>query len=75
MEDAVRIAIGGAITLIALAVAGRRVFWLFRLIRSGQPAEGRLDDLPRRLWTEISEVGGQRKLLKWSVPGLAHFFT
>ncbi|WP_018636239.1 (Fe-S)-binding protein [Parafrankia elaeagni] len=70
-----RIAIGGAITLIALAVAGRRVFWLTRLIRSGQPAEGRLDDLPTRIWTEIAEVGGQRKLLKWSVPGLAHFFT
>ncbi|WP_018506210.1 (Fe-S)-binding protein [Parafrankia discariae] len=70
-----RIAIGLAITLIALAVAGRRVFWLTRLIRSGQPAQGRLDDLPTRIWTEISEVGGQRKLLKWSVPGLAHFFT
>ncbi|ABW09705.1 protein of unknown function DUF224 cysteine-rich region domain protein [Parafrankia sp. EAN1pec] len=70
-----RIAIGLAITLIALAVAGRRVFWLTRLIRSGQPAEGRLDDLPTRIWTEISEVGGQRKLLKWSVPGLAHAFT
>ncbi|MCK9874378.1 heterodisulfide reductase-related iron-sulfur binding cluster [Frankia sp. Ag45/Mut15] len=70
-----RLAIGGAITLIALAVAGRRVFWLFRLIRSGQPAPGRLDDLPGRIWTEISEVGGQRKLLKWSVPGIAHLFT
>jgi len=71
----VRIAIGGAITLIALAVAGRRFFWLFTLIRSGQPAQGRLDDLPTRIWSEISEVGGQRKLLKWSVPGLAHAFT
>jgi Fe-S oxidoreductase len=71
----VRIAIGGAITLIALAVAGRRFFWLFRLIQTGQPAQGRLDDLPTRVWSEISEVGGQRKLLKWSVPGLAHAFT
>jgi Fe-S oxidoreductase len=71
----VRLAIGWAITAIALAVAGQRVFWLFRLIRSGQPAPGRTDDLGRRLWTEISEVGGQRKLLKWSVPGLAHAFT
>jgi Fe-S oxidoreductase len=71
----VRIAIGGAITLIALAVAGHRFFWLFRLIRSGQPAEGRLDDIPLRVWSEISEVGGQRKLLKWTVPGVAHFLT
>jgi Fe-S oxidoreductase len=72
---ALRIAIGGAITVIALAVAGRRFFWLFKLIRTGQPAQGRLDDLPTRIWSEISEVGGQRKLLKWSVPGLAHAFT
>lgn len=72
---ALRIAIGGAITVIALAVAGRRFFWLFRLIQTGQPAEGRLDDLPTRIWSEVSEVGGQRKLLKWSVPGLAHAFT
>ncbi|MBL7495153.1 (Fe-S)-binding protein [Frankia sp. CNm7] len=70
-----RIAIGGAITLIALAVAGRRFFWLFKLIRTGQPAPGRLDDLRASIWSEISEVGGQRKLLKWSVPGLAHAFT
>ncbi|MBX6390429.1 MAG: (Fe-S)-binding protein [Frankia sp.] len=70
-----RIAIGLAITAIALAVAGRRFFWLFRLIRSGQPAQGRLDGLPTRIWTEIAEVGGQRKLLKWSVPGVAHALT
>ena len=24
---------------------------------------------------EVTEVAGQRKLLKWTVPGLAHFFT
>ena len=24
---------------------------------------------------DAGEVFGQRKLLKWSVPGLAHFFT
>ncbi|EUA68550.1 putative IRON-SULFUR-BINDING REDUCTASE domain protein [Mycobacterium xenopi 4042] len=28
-----------------------------------------------RIWTELSEVFGQRRLLKWSIPGLAHFFT
>jgi Fe-S oxidoreductase len=71
----VRLAIGWAITVIALAVAGRRVFWLQKLIRSGQPAPGRTDGVGQRLWTELSEVGGQRKLLKWSVPGLAHAFT
>jgi Fe-S oxidoreductase len=61
--------------VVALAVAGRRVLWLFRLIRLGQPAAGRTDDAPRRVWTEISEVGGQRRLLKWAGPGVAHFLT
>ena len=61
--------------MAALAVAGRRVWWLSRLIRSGQPAEHRLDDRPSCLRIQLVEVFGQRKLLKWSVPGVAHFFT
>ncbi|WP_250289856.1 (Fe-S)-binding protein [Frankia sp. CiP1_Cm_nod1] len=70
-----RLAIGGVIVVVALAVAGRRFHWLFRLIRQGQPAAGRLDGAGQRLWSEISEVGAQRKLLTWTVPGLAHAFT
>src|SRR5215813_4498812 len=42
---------------------------------SGQPVSGRTDNVGTRIWTQIAEVAGQRKLLKWSVPGLAHFFT
>ncbi len=70
-----RLVVGLAITAIGLAVAGRRVLWLYRLISVGQPATGRLRDVRARLETEVAEVAGQRKLLKWSVPGLAHFFT
>ncbi|HEY3611850.1 MAG TPA: (Fe-S)-binding protein [Pseudonocardiaceae bacterium] len=70
-----RLVVGLAITAIGLAVAGRRVLWLYRLISAGQPAAGRLKDVRARLETELAEVAGQRKLLKWSVPGLAHFFT
>jgi Fe-S oxidoreductase len=70
-----RLVLGLLMTVVALAFAGRRVWWLMRLIRSGQPLEGRTDDLPRRLWAQATEVFGQRKLLKWSVPGAAHFFT
>jgi Fe-S oxidoreductase len=62
-------------TVAALAVAGRRVWWLSRLIRTGQPAPGRLDRVPARLRAEVAEVFGQRKLLTWSVPGVAHFLT
>src|SRR5206468_1846117 len=33
------------------------------------------DGLAPRLRAEVAEVFGQRRLLRWSVPGLAHFFT
>ena len=72
----VRIAIGMTVTVIALAVAGRRFHWLSRLVRSGQPAPDRVrGSIFPRAEAELTEVAGQRKLLKWSVPGTAHFFT
>ena len=64
-----------ALTAVALVVAGRRLFLLSRLIRSGQPDPERLSHLGRRAEVEIAEVGGQKRLLKWTVPGLAHAFT
>jgi Fe-S oxidoreductase len=67
--------IGVLMTVAALAIAGRRAWWLYRLIRSGQPQHGRTDAAPARLRTELAEVLGQRRLLRWSAPGLAHFFT
>jgi Fe-S oxidoreductase len=70
-----RLLVGLAITLVALAVAGRRVQYLSRLIRSGQAAPGRLDGIGTRAKDQLGEVFGQRKLLQWNVPGLAHFFT
>ena len=73
---AVRISIGLVITFVMLAIAGRRFFWLGRLITSGQPAvPSRAKDIPKRLKAELVEVAGQKKLLQWSVPGTAHFFT
>jgi Fe-S oxidoreductase len=71
----VRIAIGMAVTVVALAIAGRRFLFLFRLVRSGKADKGRFKDVPSRIWAELSEVAGQRKLLKKPVAGLAHFFT
>ena len=71
----VRLVLGLLFTVVAFAIAGRRVWWLSRLIRTGQPAPGRMDGVPARLRAEVAEVLGQRKLLKWSVPGVAHFLT
>ena len=75
---AVRIVIGLLLTLAAVLIAGRRLLVLYRLGRSGQPvppAEGRPRDPRLAVEAEAVEVLGQRKLLKWSVPGLAHAFT
>jgi len=71
----VRLVIGLAMTVIALVVSGRRAFWLYRLISSGQPAHDRTDGLGRRIRAQFVEVFGQRTLLAWTVPGLAHLFT
>jgi Fe-S oxidoreductase len=76
---AVRIVIGLVLTVVAAAIAGRRLWWLYRLGRTGQPAPERIEALRehpgRGAETQVTEVIGQRKLLKWSVPGLAHAFT
>ncbi len=72
---AVRIVVGLAMTAAAFGVAGRRVWWLYRLVHTGQPDPGRLDGAGTRIRTELAEVFGQRKLLKRPLPGLAHFFT
>ena len=73
--SAQRYPIGLAITVIALAIAGRRLYYLFRLVTPGKPAPDRLGNWGKRAEAELTEVGGQRKLLKWTVPGLAHAFT
>jgi Fe-S oxidoreductase len=61
--------------VLTAAIAGRRIAWLVRLIRSGRPALGRTDELRVRVEEQVVEVFGQRRLLKWSGPGIAHFFT
>ncbi len=74
-----RMIIGLVMTLIAFGVAGRRLWWLKRLALSGEPAPERLayarENVGGEVKTQLTEVIGQRKLLKWSVPGAAHAAT
>ena len=75
----VRVVVGLVATVVAFGLAGRRLWWLSRLVRLGQPAADRLG--PNRVATykgprsQAAEVIGQRKLLAWTIPGLAHAFT
>jgi Fe-S oxidoreductase len=71
----IRIILGMAVTSLALVIAGRRFHFLYRLVRTGHSDPARFRNIPGRLWAELVEVGGQKKLLKKTVPGLAHAFT
>ncbi len=68
----IRIVLGGLIVLAGLAIAGRRLAWLARLVRLGVPAPGRLAGAPARVSAELVEVIGQRKLFKRWKSGLPH---
>ena len=75
----VRIVVGLVLTVVAFALAGRRLWWLERLGRAGSR---RRSGSPRCASTrpgtpesQATEVIGQRKLLKWTVPGVAHAAT
>ena len=73
-----RLIIGLLATLVVLAFAAKRVLWLTKLISSGQKVgdeRGRKDHLVQRFLNQNKEVFAQSKLLKWSIPGIAHFFT
>ncbi|BBX85238.1 hypothetical protein MAUB_31110 [Mycolicibacterium aubagnense] len=76
--DVARLVIGLLATVVVLGFAAKRVLWLTKLISSGQKLgdeRGRKDDLARRFLNQNKEVFAQSKLLKWSIPGIAHFFT
>jgi len=68
--------VGLIMLAIALPIVGRRVFFLYRLITHGQPAPDRIAGVTGRIGDAIKgqlvEVLGQRRLLKWSIPGAAH---
>ena len=74
-----RMTVGLVLTAVAFAIAGRRLWWLKRLAFTGQPAPERIQAVRehpgRDVATETVEVVGQRKLLKWTVPGVAHALT
>ena len=76
---ALRIVLGLLMTVAVAAIAGRRLGWLSRLGRAGQPAPERIEavrsHVGRDVEVQAEEVFGQRKLLKWTVPGAAHFVT
>ncbi|MGZ6864298.1 MAG: (Fe-S)-binding protein, partial [Blastococcus sp.] len=74
-DQTIRLVVGLGIMAVSLAIAARRGLFLFKLISSGQPSPGRLKGANKRIGLQFVEVFGQKRLLKWSVPGVAHFVT
>jgi Fe-S oxidoreductase len=76
LDMTIRLVIGLGMTAVAFGLAAGRAQWLYRLIRSGQPAVGRSEHQPQQfVEAQVTEVLGQRRLLKWTVPGIAHVFA
>ncbi|NRQ35731.1 (Fe-S)-binding protein [Nonomuraea sp. NN258] len=71
--------IGLVMTVLAVAVAGRRTLFLYKLATVGPPAPERVEYAKAHAGEEIKaqlvEVFGQKKLLKWTPSGVAHFFV
>ena len=71
----IRLIVGVLITVVTLAFAARRGRVLYRLMKTGQPAVDRPQKVDKAVEAEAVEVMGQKKLLKWTIPGIAHVFA
>lgn len=71
----IRAVVGLTIVIVLVAFAAKRGWFLFRLARAGQATPGRFTDPGARIGAETTQVLGQKKLLKWTIPGIAHVFA
>lgn len=71
----IRSIVGVVIILALVGFSAKRAWYLVQLAGSGKSAAGRTKDAATRAYAEATEVLGQKKLLKWTVPGVAHFVT
>ncbi len=75
----VTLIVGLLLNAIILPLAAKRGLFLYRLISHGQPAPDRMENVTKRtavaIGGQLREVLGQRRLLKWTIPGIAHSFV
>ncbi len=69
------ITISLAVTLVALALVARAAAYIVSVVRLGQPAPERFGDGGGRTRAMLIETLGHTRMLKWSVPGAAHWFV
>ncbi len=73
----VRLVIGLALTVARRSPSPAGGCWWLLPADPRPASRGRAatDGMAARLRTQVVEVFGQRRLLKWTVPGVAHFLT
>jgi Fe-S oxidoreductase len=67
------IAVSLTITVVAVAMVLRTAARMTRIVRLGRPDPERFDRPARRARTMLTETLGHTRMLRWSVPGLAHW--
>jgi Fe-S oxidoreductase len=72
--DLVRIVGGLAILGAGAVVAGRRIWFLYRLARAARPMPDRMGGLGQKIAYQFVHVLGQQKILKWTGSGVLHAF-
>ncbi len=73
---AIRTTIGVLMIVLAVGIAGNRLWYLYRLAMAGQKASpDRTSDHKAAARSVLTEVFGQKRLLQFTVPGVAHFLT
>jgi len=69
------IAVSLTITVIAVAMVARTATRMAAIVRLGRPDPERFDRPASRMRNVLVETFGHTRMLKWSVPGIAHWFV
>ena len=72
---AIRLVLGLGITVVMFAIAGRRFYWLYSLISSGNPPCPPVEGHPRADQGRVRRGGRTEEAAPVDGPGLAHSFT
>ncbi|MFT4264229.1 MAG: heterodisulfide reductase-related iron-sulfur binding cluster, partial [Nocardioides sp.] len=75
MLQAILIVVCLALTVVAVALTVKAVRSMLAVIRVGQPAVGRTDNLGRRLVTMLKETLLHTRMLQWTWVGILHWFA
>ncbi|HEV2123180.1 MAG TPA: (Fe-S)-binding protein, partial [Chloroflexota bacterium] len=73
--DIIRIVASLLAIAAGLAIAGRRVWFLLRLLRVAQPMPDRWGGWGKKIKYQFRHVLGQEKILRWTGAGLMHVFV